>query len=85
MEGGEMAPALAGPTFLGNWDGLTVNDLFERTRLTMPQDDPGVLTREQIAEVIADVLSVNKFPAGTADLPTQAEALRQIRIQAYKP
>src|SRR4249920_3323096 len=35
-EGGEMAPALAGPSFTANYDGLTVGDLFDRSKTTMP-------------------------------------------------
>jgi quinoprotein glucose dehydrogenase len=85
MEGGEMAPALTGPTFLANWDGLTVGDLFDRTRLTMPQDDPGSLPRNQLADVTAEILRVNRFPAGETDLDTRTEVLKQILIQAYKP
>jgi mono/diheme cytochrome c family protein len=38
LTGGEMAPALAGGEFLAGWDGLTVGDLFERIRISMPQN-----------------------------------------------
>ncbi len=85
MEGGEMAPGLTGPTFLGNWDGLTVGDLFERTRTTMPLDEPGALSRAQAGEVTAAMLRANGFPAGPASLPTGTEALAPIRILAYRP
>src|SRR5438128_653049 len=30
LEGGEMAPPLAGGQFNANWNGLTMGDLFER-------------------------------------------------------
>ena len=39
--GGEMAPALVGTDFMSNWNGLTVGDLVERIRVSMPQNDPG--------------------------------------------
>jgi quinoprotein glucose dehydrogenase len=85
LGGGESAPPLAGGEFLSNWNGLTVGDLFDRTRTTMPQSKPGTLSREANAEILAYVLSVNQFPAGTADLPQASEALREIRIEAVKP
>src|SRR4030095_3213787 len=38
LTGGEMAPALAGGEFMAGWDGLTLGDLFERIRISMPQN-----------------------------------------------
>jgi quinoprotein glucose dehydrogenase len=85
LTGGEVAPPLAGGNFLANWDGLTVGDLFERIRRSMPQDDPGRLSRQQNADVLAYLLSFNKFPAGKTELPRDTELLKQIRIEATKP
>ncbi len=85
LMGGESAPPLAGGEFLANWDGLTAGDLFERIRKTMPQDKPGKLSREVNADILAYILSMNKFPAGDAELPHATERLSQIRIEATKP
>jgi mono/diheme cytochrome c family protein len=85
LGGGESAPPLTGGEFSSNWNGLTVGDLFERIRTTMPADRPGKLTREQDADVLAYMLSVSQFPPGKAELEHQAEVLRQIRFDAYKP
>src|SRR5689334_18042977 len=85
LEGGESAPPLAGGEFLSNWGGLTVGDLFDRTRSTMPQNKPGSLSREANAEILAFVLSANQFPAGKTPLPQQSEVLKEIRIEAVKP
>jgi mono/diheme cytochrome c family protein len=85
LTGGESAPALAGPGFLSNWTTLTVGDLFERTRVSMPENDPGTLSRAQIADVIAYLLSANRFPEGKIELDKQAEVLKQIRIDAEAP
>ena len=84
-EGGEMAPGLTGGGFTSNWNGLTLGDLFDRTRTTMPQDSPGALTREQTADVTAFILSMNKFPDGKTELPAQSEVLKQIKFEATKP
>jgi mono/diheme cytochrome c family protein len=79
------ATALTGSGFAANWDGAGLDELADRTRNTMPNDDPGTLSRQQVADVIAFVLKFNRFPAGNADLPSQAEALGQIRFVATKP
>ena len=85
LTGGESAPALAGPGFLSNWTGLTVGDLFERTRVSMPENNPGTVPRAQLADVIAYLLSANGFPVGKTELDKQAEVLKQIRIDAQAP
>ena len=82
---GDPAPPLTGPDFLAKWDGQTVGNLFELIRQTMPDDDPGALTREQYADLLAYVFSLNKFPAGTTELARDAESLKQIRFVAEKP
>jgi S-disulfanyl-L-cysteine oxidoreductase SoxD len=85
LGGGESAPPLTGGEFFSNWNGLTVGDLFERIRISMPADRPGRLTREQDADVLAYMLSVSEFPPGKADLERQTEVLKQIRIDSTKP
>ena len=85
LTGGESAPPLSGGAFLANWNGLTMGDLFDRIRKTMPQSAPGRLTRQQDADILAFMLSVNKFPAGKTELYRQSEMLKEIRFEAAKP
>ena len=85
LNGGESAPPLTGGAFLANWNGLTMGDLFDRIRKTMPQSNPGRLTRQQDADILALVLSANKFPSGKAELYRQSEMLREIRFESEKP
>ena len=84
LNGGESAPPLTGGEFTSNWNGLTLGDLFERIRVSMPADSPGKLTREQDADILAFMLSVNQFPAGSTELERRTEVLRQIRFEAIK-
>jgi S-disulfanyl-L-cysteine oxidoreductase SoxD len=84
LEGGDMTPPLVGGTFTSNWNDLTLGDLFERIRATMPLDKPGTLSRQQNADVVAFVLKANLWPAGTTELARDLGALKQIRIQSYK-
>jgi cytochrome c len=85
LVGGGGAAPLAGGTFLSNWNGLTVGDLFDRIRKTMPQGSPGKLTKQQDADILAYLLSFNKFPAGKTELQKQVEFLKEIRFEATKP
>ncbi len=84
LEGGDVPPALAGADFLSNWNGLTVGDLFERIRITMPLDKPQTLSRDVNAAILAYMFKVNKFPAGQTAMPGQTEVLKQIQIEAKK-
>jgi S-disulfanyl-L-cysteine oxidoreductase SoxD len=85
LTGGETAPALASPDFKSNWSGLSVDDLFERIKISMPQDNPGSLSRQQTADTLAFILSRGGFPAGEIELAREAEVLKQIRFEALKP
>ena len=84
LAGGEIAGPLVGPIFGSNWNGVSMADMVERTKVTMPLDGPGKMSRQQIADVLAYVLSANKFPAGKTELPRQAEMLGLIKYQAPK-
>jgi len=85
LTGGESAPPLTGGAFQANWNGLTLGDLFDRIRKTMPQGKPGSLTRQEDADVLAFVLSINKFPVGKTELYKQSEMLKEIRFETKKP
>lgn len=85
LDGVESAPPLTGSTFAGNWEGVPLGDLFERMRMSMPQDKPGSLTRPQNAEVLAYMLRVGGFPAGEQLLSGQAGALAGVTFRMYKP
>jgi mono/diheme cytochrome c family protein len=80
---GENGP-VAGDRFLGEWDGETALALFDRVRNTMPYKTPGTLSRQQTAELVAFLLYFNGYPAGQAELSTQAELLSQIKIELPK-
>jgi mono/diheme cytochrome c family protein len=82
---GGTSPELAGAAFLSRWEGRSVADLFDLIRLTMPDDDPGGLPREQYADLIAYILAVNKFPEGRTEIGTAIDPLKTIRILAAKP
>jgi len=77
---GGPAPELAGPAFAASWNGRTLGDLFDLIRLTMPDDDPGSLSRTVYADLVAYILAVNKYPTGDQEIGIDASALKLIRI-----
>jgi mono/diheme cytochrome c family protein len=85
LSGGEEAPPLSGGAFLANWNGLTVGDLFERIRVSMPEGRPGTLSRQQDADILAYILTGNQFPAGKTELNKETELLKQIRFESARP
>ena len=81
LTGGESAPPLAGGQFLSNWNGVTLDILFERIRLTMPSDNPARVSKPAKADILAYVLSMNRFPSGKSELQSKAELLKEIMIE----
>ena len=84
MAGIGQTPPLAGSEFTSEWAGQSLGELFERMQTTMPADRPGKLTRAENTDILAYMLRFNKFPAGTADLPSDAAALKQIQFESAK-
>jgi mono/diheme cytochrome c family protein len=80
----DLFPALTGDAFIKTWQGKSVGDLFDKISMTMPALDPGSLKPEQVADVVAHILSVSKYPAGTKDLAASLEPLNHIKIDAPK-
>lgn len=74
--------AHTGEAFIRPWDSRTAFDLFELIRTTMPIDNPGRLSREQYADIVAYMFRLNRLPPGDRPLPADDEGLKQIRIEA---
>lgn len=85
LDGSGQAPPLAGAGFKGNWNGQSVDDLFEKVQTSMPADQPGKLSRGQNADILGYLLGFNGFPAGPKELSSDAAALEKIRFEAAKP
>jgi mono/diheme cytochrome c family protein len=85
MEGRGQTPPLSGDDFKSNWNGQPLGDLFEAMRSSMPADRPGTLSRSLNADLLAYMLKQNGFPAGSAPLKGDADALKAIRFESVKP
>jgi S-disulfanyl-L-cysteine oxidoreductase SoxD len=80
------APAeFSGRIFQLTWQGRSVGALFNELRTTMPLDNPGSLTPDQYAAVVAYLLGLNRYPAGEKPLPADPDALNRIRIEPPPP
>ena len=84
LTGGDDGSPLTGTTFLGNWNGLAMDQLFDKTYTTMPSDKPKSLPRKDYADILAYILSQNQFPSGSMVLTDSMELLREIKIVASR-
>ncbi|MGK6319491.1 c-type cytochrome [Sphingomonas sp. DT-204] len=85
LAGIDVAPALAGPTFLNNWNNTSAGDLFGRIQSTMPLNAPGSLGGRKVADIEAYMFEANGFPPGKLPLPPNAALMPNVRISAQKP
>jgi len=84
LMGDGFAPALSGADFQGNWNDLSVGDLFERIRISMPPSGPTGVTPAQKADIVAHIFNLNKYPAGMTELEPKTEVLKTIKIELKK-
>jgi mono/diheme cytochrome c family protein len=67
--------------FYTSFAGKPLWEMFDVISDSMPEDNPGSLSKEQYADVIAYLLQLNKFPAGETDLPADKDALSAILFE----
>ena len=73
-------PPVAGPKFLRKWNGRTLAALVEYLSVTMPANNPGYLSADEWADIVAYMLAVSGMPAGPDTLQPNREALASIVI-----
>ena len=66
-KGGKSTP-LVGDLFMMHWESKSVEELFHKTRDTMPRGGPATVSDKDKLDIVAYVLQQNSFPAGTTDL-----------------
>ncbi len=71
----------SGGRFRIKWVGQTAGDIFDLVSTTMPEDNPGSLSPEDYANLLAYFLRLNGFPAGEEPLPADVSALQNVRIE----
>jgi mono/diheme cytochrome c family protein len=71
----------SGRKFEIKWADSTLGDIFDVISTTMPEGNPGSLNPYDYASIIAFVLKESGYPEGERELPTNAAALMNIRIE----
>jgi mono/diheme cytochrome c family protein len=71
--------------FTAKWNGKPLSDLYDYLVEQMPKNQPGSLSAEEYADVLAYVLKLNRMPAGPDDLPTTPDEMKAIRIETTIP
>lgn len=67
--------------FIAKWNGKPLSELLQYIRDQMPKNEPGSLSAEEYADVLAYMLKLNRMPAGDDELPAEANQLKSIRIE----
>lgn len=80
LRGGEQGKRLLGRAFRNSLLDRTVGDVYDTLRVTMPEDNPGALSRSAYIDLLAFLLEANGYPEGDAELPADSAALNKIRI-----
>ena len=78
-------PPLARAKFLRVWEGRSLATLFDYTRATMPESNPGSLSDEEYVDIIAYMLSVGGMPAGGDELRPDPQGLARVVIEQQPP
>jgi mono/diheme cytochrome c family protein len=85
LDGAGPYPALSGDEFLGKYVGQPTVTLYDMVQKLMPATNPGSLSRGDAADVLAYILSFNKFPAGKTDLPSDEDSLKKLVLPKPAP
>jgi len=85
LSGGDEGSPLVGSAFLGNWRDLTLDQLFDKIRTSMPPDNPKSIATRDVADLVAYLLAQNQFPAGVKVLTDSLDQLKDIKITTSRP
>ena len=85
LGGGDQGSPLVGSAFLGNWSDLTLDQLFDKIRTSMPPDNPKSIATRDVADLISYLLAQNQFPAGAKTLTDSLDQLKDIKITTSRP
>jgi mono/diheme cytochrome c family protein len=85
LAGGDDGSPLVGPDFRKNWEGQTLQQLFDQIHDGMPPDNPKSIPRDQVTAIVAYLLAQNQFPAGSRALTDSTERLGDVKVVFTKP
>jgi mono/diheme cytochrome c family protein len=71
---------VTGADFKTKWGGRPVFALFEQIRTTMPDGNPGTLSRDEYLATVTYIMKLNGLPAGSTPLASDSAALSAINL-----
>ena len=71
---------LTNANFQVKWSGQSAFDLYDIIQRTMPENEPGMLTRGTYTAIVAYLMKLNGMPAGTTILSSDTTALRAVQL-----
>jgi mono/diheme cytochrome c family protein len=77
--------AMSSADFKIRWGGLLARDLYDIISNTMPQLEPGSLSRRTYVDIIAYLMQLNGIPAGTTPLTADSTSLLATRLHFGAP
>lgn len=80
LRGNSNTPSLLGMSFMFIWEGQSLGQLYTKMRDEMPSDNPGSLSAQTYADLLAFILNTNQFPAGDQELTGDTAILDKISI-----
>ncbi len=78
LDGVSPYPPLSGDEFLSKYEGQPALPLYDLIQKLMPAIQPGSLSRTDAADLLAYILSFNKFSAGKTPLPSDEPGLKAL-------
>ncbi len=80
LRGNSNSPSLLGLSFMFIWEGKSLGEIYSKMRAEMPTDQPGSLSAQSYADILAFILRANEFPDGSTEMGTNEAVLNQITI-----
>ena len=71
----------SGRIFEVSWSGKSLFQFYDFIRTAMPDDDPGSLTDQEYADLVAYVLQSNGYSTGGSELPPRPDVLSSLRFK----
>jgi hypothetical protein len=69
--------------FLFAWEGTSVAQVYSYVAENMPDDGPGSLQEQVYLDVMAFILEMNGYPAGSDELTADLERMSQVPFQGH--
>jgi hypothetical protein len=66
--------------FRFEWNGVSLYEFFETIRTTMPDENPGTLTRAQYVDVVTYVLKLNELPEGPTEFSADSVSASEVLL-----